>query len=75
MSCDLQVDVLMTSPQDRAFDTAKDIAKLQSLAGARAPVLQQNEGLRSRCLGSWEGRLSAEVGVVQEICERGLDVS
>lgn len=57
----MQVDVLMTSPQDRAYHTAKDIAKLQSLAGARAPLLQPNDGLRSRCLGDWEGRLAAEV--------------
>ncbi len=58
---EVQVDVLMTSPQDRAYHTAKDIAKLQSLAGERAPVLQPHEGLRSRCLGDWEGRLAAEV--------------
>ncbi|KAK9843376.1 hypothetical protein WJX84_003800 [Apatococcus fuscideae] len=57
---ELKVDVLLTSPQERAYHTAKDIAKLQSLNGT-APMLRNCEGLRSRSLGDWEGRLAAEV--------------
>lgn len=56
------VDVLVTSPLLRAYETALAIAETHILP------LQRDDRLKERSFGSWEGRLRSEI-----VAELGID--
>ncbi|MGL5821969.1 MAG: histidine phosphatase family protein [Sarcina sp.] len=58
---DLEIDIIVSSPTGRAFNTAK------ILKGSREIELLTNEGLREINVGLWEGKSQEEIKAMSEM--------
>lgn len=61
--CLVQVDLVVSSPLQRALGTANAVAEYQSIDGSPRPEVHVLQSLTDRDWGSSEGRLAQEVGI------------
>ena len=56
-----QVDLLLSSPQQRAVTTAEEIAAAQAAAGRTVPAVEVHAVLQNRDWGALEGTPASQV--------------